>query len=108
VDAAGFDARVWTTEYIYYVCPVMVAGTYYTTDDFAAVIQEVINQPGWASGQAIVIAWEDWEERSPNAMREVHSYNSSSTTCPQLKITYSDPPPAAGGGPASLVTAGVI
>lgn len=111
VDIAGFDARVWTTEYIHYVVPAMTAGVYYTTDDFKAVIQEIIDQPGWASGQAMVIAWDDWEERSSDANREVYSYNGSTTTCPQLKITYSDPPPPAvggQGGPAALVAAGII
>ena len=104
-----FDARTWTTEYVNWdAIPAWSANLYYTSPDFAAVIQEVINQPGWASGQAMVIAWDDWEERSPNAHREPYSYNGASTTCPQLQITYSDPPPPSGGGPASLVAAGII
>ena len=109
-DKVDFDARAWTTAFVRWdPVPAMVAGTYYESPDFAAVIQEIIDQPGWASGQAMVIVIEDWEELSTtNAVRETYSYNGSTTTCWQLNITYSDPPPAAGGGPAALVAAGVI
>lgn len=109
-DTTDFDARVWTDEFVRWdPVPAMTAGAYYDTPDFAAVIQEIIGQPGWASGQAMVVVIEDWEQLSgESTSRETYSWDGSRTTCWQLNITYSDPPPASGGGPANLVAMGQI
>jgi len=110
-DITDFDARVWTDEYINWdEIEAWSAPLYYTSDDFKAVVQEVINLPGWASGNAMVILWDDWEGRSSlNAERHPYSWDGGALSATKLIVTYSDPPPAGGeGGPANLVAAGII
>jgi len=69
-DAAAFDAR-WanrtTARVDWDAIPAWTAGVSYNSPDIKSVIQEIIDRPGWASGQAIVIFWEDFEDRSTHA-----------------------------------------
>ena len=44
-----------------------VQNTSYNSPDIKDVIQEITDRPGWASGQALVIFWEDFEDRSTHA-----------------------------------------
>jgi len=114
-DSAAFDARwsnrttaimdwdgiaTWTKDTDYNTP---------TTDGvttFASIIQEVIDRGGWASGQDIVVFWEDFDDRSDHnalAYRSAYSYDGSATYAPQLIIEYTE-----GGGEETVVTPGVI
>lgn len=63
-----------------------------TTDGvttFASIIQEVIDRAGWASGNSIVLFWEDFDDRTSygaNHYRSAWSYEG--TTAPILTINY--------------------
>ena len=70
--------------------PHYVNGTVFTSANIASVIQEVINQGGWASGNAIVVYIVD-AGSSVNAGRGNYGHQSSSSKCPILDITYSTP-----------------
>ena len=68
----------------------------YNSPSIVSVIQEIVNRGSWASGNAIVIFWDDHEGRSdPNSDcdRIAYSYNGSTTYAPKLHIEYSTPPP---------------
>jgi len=103
-DGAAFDTR-WaartTARMDWDAIDAWTADTDYnssTTDGtttFASIIQEIVDRGGWASGQDIVIFWEDFEDRSTDALalRYAYSYDGSSTYCPQLVITLPPPPP---------------
>lgn len=73
-----------------------VVDTVYTSPDFSSVVQEIVDRPGWASGNDIAIFWDDRENRSPHVdgnRRYAYTYDSDSTKAPVLVITYGDPPP---------------
>ena len=69
------------------------AGANQRTPDLAAVIQEVVNRSGWASGNAIAIIV------SGTGHRTAYSYEGSPTATPLLHVEYrvgtSSPPPDA-------------
>ena len=68
-----------------------------TTDGvttFASIIQEVIDRASWASGNDIVIFWDDFDDRSDHnadARRDAYAYDSSTEFAPKLVITYTVP-----------------
>lgn len=41
-----------------------LANEEYTSPDFSEVIQEIIDQPGWAPGNPLVIFWDDFDNRT--------------------------------------------
>ena len=90
---ADFDARTWTVAYVNWDnLPAWSGNIEYTSPDFDACIQEVINLSGWASGNPIVILWDDWECRSTQAderRRLAVSYDYSPAQAPKLHIEYS-------------------
>ncbi|MBA7564082.1 hypothetical protein ES708_05744 [subsurface metagenome] len=102
-DSAAFDTR-WTNRTTARMdwdnIPFGIEGEDFnsiTTDGvttFASIIQEIIDREGWASGQAIVIFWEDFEDRSTHngpCIREAYSYDNNSAYAPKLVITYTKP-----------------
>ena len=104
-DAAAFDTR-WAARTTARVnwdnIAAWVEDTDYDSPDIKTVIQEVIDRDGWASGQDMVIFWEDFEDRStPYAnrpLRRAYAYDASTTYCPKLVITYVPAPvPVADG-----------
>ncbi len=89
--AADFDARTWTTAYVYWdAIPAWVLDTEYTSPDIKACIQEVIGLSGWASGNPMAICWDDFQNRA-TAYRDAYSYDLSTTQAPKLVITYAVP-----------------
>ncbi|MBA7566414.1 hypothetical protein ES708_08105 [subsurface metagenome] len=92
-NAAAFDAR-WanrtTTRVDWNTIPAWTAGLDYDSPEIKTVIKEIVDRGGWNSGQAIVIFWEDFEDRSThvaNAHRIAASWDRD-TTPPQLIIDY--------------------
>jgi len=96
-DAAAFDAR-WANRTTARVnwdnIPAWTLNTNYNSPEIKTVIQEIINRAGWASGNALVIFWEDFEDRSTHAAdcyRPAYSYDTSTTYAPKLYIGYTMP-----------------
>ena len=111
-DKVAFDAR-WanrTAQVDWNGIEGFTAGLDYDSVDFAAVIQAIVNREGWASGQAIVIFWEDFEDRgSGSGFRRVKSFDHADNAPPALTITWEEPEAVGGqGGPVALVAAGII
>ena len=92
VDVADFDARTWTTEFINWdAIDAWTADVEYTSPDFKDVLQEVADLGAITH---LVILWDDFEQRSDQVnshYRNSHSYDSDTTYCPQLLITYTEP-----------------
>jgi len=87
--------------------PVWTEGTEYDSPEIKAVIQEIIDRAGWSSGNAMVIFWDDHDDRSDHneyAIRTGQSYDGSTNKAPKLHIEYT--PPAAGGGRSHGYTMG--
>jgi len=64
------------------------SGSPYDTDDFAAVLQEIIDRPGWASGQAVAFIFRGSGVR--DHAQDCYSYDNGSNF-EQLRITYTSP-----------------
>lgn len=75
--------------------PAWTTGEDYNSPDIKTVIQAIIDREGWASGQAIVIFWEDFEYRTTvlEARRAAHSFDTDPDNAPKLVIEYQIPIP---------------
>lgn len=104
-----FNARTWTSDatHVHWdAIPHFAAETEYTSPDIKAIIQEVIDLPSWASGNPIVIEWDDWERRSTQdgtTWRAVYSLDGSTTKVSKLVVTYIVNPPTVTSQAATLV-----
>ena len=92
-DADAFDTR-WaartTARVDWDAIPAWTSGVDYDSPDIKTVIKEIVDRGGWASGQDIVIFWEDFEQRSTEAtscFRQAFSYDGSAEFAPKLVIT---------------------
>jgi hypothetical protein len=70
-------------------------GDTYTSPDISTVVQEIINQPNWSSGNNLALFWDDFAGKSdPGAWRSGFSYEgsmfaySSDIDSPVLTIEY--------------------
>ncbi|HEU4419868.1 MAG TPA: hypothetical protein VFT55_13130, partial [Planctomycetota bacterium] len=59
------------------------AGPDQRTPDLSSVVQEVVNRPGWASGNAMVFII-----TGTTGTRSAHSYDSSNLNAPKLVVTW--------------------
>ena len=62
--------------------PAWSSGTTQTSPDLSAIVQEIVNRPGWAVGNSMAFVITGTGSRSAN------SYNGSPSAAPVLKITY--------------------
>lgn len=61
--------------------------------DFKNVIQEVIERPGWISGNAIQLFWlNDGSDFGAGIVRSARSYNHAATDAPKLHVEYTHNP----------------
>ena len=75
------------------------AGPDQQTADISAIIQEIVDQPGWASGNALAIII------SGTGERVAESYNGSQPDAPLLRVTYTfNLPPNVDAGADQSVT----
>jgi len=63
-----------------------------TSPDVASVVQEIVNRPGWSSGNALVLL----SDTVSSGGCSVVDYNTTPASAAQLEITYT----AGGGSPA--------
>jgi len=71
----------------------MVGDSEYESPSIVSVIQEIINQATWVSGNALSLFWDDHENRSTNisyTYRNMYSYTGSSSKAPKLTITWTE------------------
>lgn len=87
---ANYWAKTRTSNYSSWTVGAWTAGSSYDSVDIAAVVQEIIDRPGWASGNAIQLFEQD-DGSDNNAVRTGYSYDASATDCARLEITYTEP-----------------
>ena len=67
------------------------SGTVHDSPDVSSVIQEMVNRPGWAPGNALSLYWEDWAGQTANVpflrMAGQSFNNSGPNLAPKLIIT---------------------
>ena len=68
-----------------------VANTWYISPDISAVVQEIIDRPGWSAGNALAIIYSTRTGSSKNRYRNFSSYDRGSSYAPRLEITYIGP-----------------
>jgi len=79
-----YDFRVRTTAYVSWSPAAWVADTDYNSSDLSAVVQEIVNRPGWASGNALAL----FLVPEGNQNIWAYSYDSSPSYAPKLHIEY--------------------
>jgi hypothetical protein len=65
--------------------------TPYNSPDISEIIQEIVNQAGWASGNHLVLFWDDHDDLSThaaNTIRNADTYDNSTSKCAILHIEY--------------------
>lgn len=91
-DQTDFDNRPRTSEEVTWdEIPGWTAGTWYTSPDISSIIQEIVNREGWSSGNALVIFWDDFDDRSDHnagATRDIYEYDQSTSLASKLEITW--------------------
>ncbi len=89
---AGWDAMVDTTaEVAWDPLPAFVADATYTTPDFKAVIQELVDRGSWASGNAMIVLIGDRDNESTagsQVRRDWHSWDGDTAKASKLHIEF--------------------
>jgi hypothetical protein len=60
----------------------------FQTPDISSIIQEIVNQEGWARGNALVLIIRDDKDNPSTGIRCAESYNGEAASAPLLSITY--------------------
>ncbi|MHC4485296.1 MAG: LamG domain-containing protein, partial [Planctomycetota bacterium] len=103
--AGDITARPTTTANVVWDIPrwmkTHVQGPGEQTPDISSIIQEIVNQDGWAIGNAIVLMFRDNPDKPSQGTREAESYDGTSSAAPLLHIETStdkayNPDPADG------------
>ena len=71
--------------------PAWSAGTAYNSPSIVSIIQEIVNRPGWASGNALALWWDDHDNRSSQidaCNRSGASWDSATYNPPALTVEY--------------------
>ena len=63
----------------------------FQTPDISSIIQEIVNQDGWASGNAIVLTIYDDLDNPSTGVRCAESYNGEAEAAPLLHIVATGP-----------------
>lgn len=91
-DYANYGGRSRTTANVTWdAIGAWTTDTDYTTPELKTIIQEITDRADWASGNAIVIFWDDHNDRSThagNCRRQAYSYDGSNSDCAKLHIEY--------------------
>jgi len=84
--SGNVSTRTQTTAFVLWTPGAVVAASQYDTADFTAALQEVIDRPGWASGQDVVILFVGIG--AADDKRVFWSFDHGSNV-PQIRIAYS-------------------
>jgi hypothetical protein len=77
IAQAIYEPEHWTT-----------VGAKHQTSNIAVVIEEIVNQPGWIGGNALVLIFRDNPANPSEARRIAESYAGDSVNAPLLHIEY--------------------
>lgn len=88
--AGEHSSKVRTTASVAWSPVAQTAGSNYDSPDFTSVLQEIINQPDWASGNALMLLIDE-NGSSNNAERREDTYNGDSANATLLTVEYTVP-----------------
>jgi len=95
-DYSDYSGRARTTAVVNWDdIPAWTLDTDYNSPEIKTIIQEIIDRAGWSSGNALVIFWDDHDDRSTHGSgcsRRGYAYDGSATYAPKLHIEYTEPP----------------
>lgn len=98
-DYSDYSGRTRTTNQVEWnSIPAWTKDSEYDSPDISSIIQEIIDREGWASGNALVIFWDDHDDLSThtsNCRRNAYAYDQDPNEAAVLHLQYT--PPAAGG-----------
>jgi hypothetical protein len=115
-SATDFDLtnRTQTSASVDWAIPTWAAahdeGANQLSAELNTIVQEIVDRPGWASGNALVLMKLGW---TGSGERTAESYNEEPAAAPELQITYTDDatvidPSNCGGTPAVTSAAAEI
>ncbi len=91
------SSRTNTTAFVDWAIPHWVSvsdeGPAQQTPNLASIVQEIIDRPGWSSGNALTIKttqWIDCDKTSctKNGQRHAEAYNGEASSAPQLEVFW--------------------
>jgi hypothetical protein len=82
------DLKITTAQVDWDAIPHFVGGTWYDSPDISTVVQELINQTGWLSGQSLALFWDDHDDRSTHVDGCYRIFYSAISSAPELHIEY--------------------
>ncbi len=85
--AAQFDALALTSGAAWIGIPSLSAGEWLESPNIAHVVQEVVDRPGWASGNAVMLVIRNYMAEAA-AWRGVYSYEKGVEYRPELIVTW--------------------
>jgi uncharacterized repeat protein (TIGR01451 family) len=88
--------RITTTASVAWSPAAWTAGVDYSTPDLSAVVQEIVNRPGWASGNSMVFII------AGSGSRSADSHDGSPSTAPLLHIEWELTPAPTVPGPLTI------
>jgi len=87
-DSTDTSSLTWTTNYVTFNSWSGVGLTDNLTPDLSVIIQEVINRPGWVSGNALKILWKCVEPTARYNSKTIYTSEYLSEYTPELILTY--------------------
>lgn len=87
ISYAEFNAATRTTATVAWSLGATVADSTFVSPDITTIIQEIVNQSNWQSGNAIQIFLDD-DSSAASAFRDFKSYDGSVSESALLTITY--------------------
>lgn len=96
---SAVNAMVHTTANATWTPSTWATPTPYTSPELKTVIQELINRPGWASGNAILMFFNDVNTANVLGQLTFTSFEGSTVDCATLSVSYNtSTPPTADAG----------
>ena len=89
VSVSDYNGRTLTDSFTNWTIPPFTIAEWHDSNNIRTVIQEVIDRPGWSSGNAMLIFHKD-NDSDTNALRNIGSYDLGSTYASKLYIEYSN------------------
>lgn len=87
-SASGINSAAKTTAYVEWSPEAWTQDEWYETPDIATVIQEIVDRPGWASGNAMILYLGNNATTFPNC-RDFYTYEvSGGIYRPELIVEY--------------------
>jgi type IV pilus assembly protein PilY1 len=83
-DTSDYDSRPRTTNSAWWKPSGWTADTDYTSPEIKSIVQEIVNRPGWASGNAMAF----FIEHNLSVYTAAYSYDTGSAYAPKLHIEY--------------------